>query len=54
MTGIPAMMMLKWMEVPTVSSFHLDYARLAPQFRLGAVDLGFTRTADRRVDQERL
>ncbi len=43
MTGIPAMMMLKWMEVPTVSSFHLDYARLAPQFRLGAVDLGFTR-----------
>ena len=43
MTGIPAMMMLKWMDVPTVSSFHLDYARLAPQFRLGAVDLGFTR-----------
>lgn len=43
MAGIPTMMMLKWMEVPTVSSFHLDYARLAPQFRLGAVDLGFTR-----------
>lgn len=43
MTGIPTMMMLKWMEVPTVTSFHLDYARLAPQFRLGALDLGFTR-----------
>ncbi len=43
MTGIPTMMMLKWMEAPTVTSFHLDYARLAPQFRLGALDLGFTR-----------
>ncbi len=43
MTGIPTMMMLKWMDVPTVTSFHLDYARLAPQFRLGALDLGFTR-----------
>ncbi len=43
MTGIPTMMMLKWMGAPTVTSFHLDYARLAPQFRLGALDLGFTR-----------
>ena len=43
MTGIPTMAMLKWMEVPTVTSFHLDYARLANQFRLGALDLGFTR-----------
>ena len=43
MTGIPTMMMLKWMEVPTVTSFHLDYARLANQFRVGALDLGFTR-----------
>ena len=42
MTGIPTMLMLKWMDVPTVTSFHLDYARLAPQFRLGALDLGFT------------
>ncbi len=42
-TGIPTMAMLKWMEVPTVTSFHLDYARLAHQFRLGALDLGFTR-----------
>lgn len=42
-TGIPTMAMLKWMEVPTVTSFHLDYARLARQFRLGALDLGFTR-----------
>ena len=43
MTGIPAMAMLKWMDVPTVTSFHLDYAQLAKQFRLGAIDLGFTR-----------
>ena len=43
MTGIPTMMMLKWMAVPTVTSFHLDYARLASQFRVGALDLGFTR-----------
>lgn len=42
-TGIPALGMLKWLEVPTVTSFHLDYARLASQFRLGALDLGFTR-----------
>ncbi|MCY3781389.1 MAG: glycosyltransferase family 1 protein [Chloroflexi bacterium] len=43
MTGIPTMAMLKWMDVPTVTSFHLDYAQLARQFRLGALDLGFTR-----------
>ena len=43
MTGIPTMAMLKWMDVPTVTSFHLDYARLANQFRLGLLDLGFTR-----------
>ena len=43
MTGIPAMGMLKWMGVPTVTSFHLDYARLAKQFRIGLFDLGFTR-----------
>ncbi|MDE2820679.1 MAG: glycosyltransferase family 1 protein [Chloroflexota bacterium] len=42
MTGIPAMGMLKWMGVPTVTSFHLDYARLAKQFRIGLFDLGFT------------
>jgi glycosyltransferase involved in cell wall biosynthesis len=43
MTGIPTMGMLKWMEVPTVTSFHLDYARLANQFKVGSIDLGFTR-----------
>ena len=43
MTGIPAMAMLKWMDVPTVTSFHLDYARLANQFKLGLLDFGFTR-----------
>ncbi len=42
MTGIPTMGMLKWMGVPTVTSFHLDYARLAQQFRIGLFDLGFT------------
>ncbi len=35
MAGIPAMAMLKWLGVPTVASFHLDYARLAGQFGLG-------------------
>ena len=43
MIGIPTMAMLKWLGVPTVTSFHLDYARLARQFRVGALDLGFTR-----------
>ena len=43
MTGIPTMGMLKWMGVPTVTSFHLDYARLANQFKVGLFDLGFTR-----------
>ena len=43
MTGIPTMGMLKWMAVPTVTSFHLDYARLANQFRVGLIDLGFAR-----------
>lgn len=43
MTGIPTMGMLKWMEVPTVTSFHLDYARIANQFKVGLIDLGFTR-----------
>ena len=43
MTGIPTMGMLKWMDVPTVTSFHLDYARLANQFKVGLFDLGFAR-----------
>ncbi|MCY4071771.1 MAG: glycosyltransferase family 1 protein [Chloroflexi bacterium] len=43
MTGIPTMGMLKWMGVPTLTSFHLDYARLAKQFSIGLFDLGFTR-----------
>ena len=43
MTGIPTMGMLKWMGVPTVTSFHLDYARLANQFKVGLFDFGFTR-----------
>lgn len=43
MTGIPTMGMLKWMDVPTVTSFHLDYARIANQFKVGLIDLGFTR-----------
>ncbi len=42
MAGIPTMGMLKWMGVPTVTSFHLDYARLAKQFRIGLFDLGYT------------
>ena len=43
MAGIPTMAMLKWLGVPTVASFHLDYARLARQFSLGGLHLGWTR-----------
>ncbi len=43
MLGIPAMAMLKWLGVPTVASFHLDYARLSPQFRIAGLSLGLTR-----------
>ena len=43
MAGIPTMGMLKWLGVPTVTSFHLDYARLAKQFRVGFIDLGVAR-----------
>ncbi len=43
MTGIPALFMLKWLGIPTLTSFHLDYARLAGQFRIGAFDLGLAR-----------
>jgi len=42
-TGIPTMAMLKWMQVPTVASFHLDYAQLAQHFRIAGLDMGFTR-----------
>ena len=42
MAGIPTMAMLKWLGVPTVASFHLDYARLAGQFSLGGLRLGWT------------
>ena len=41
MTGIPTMGMLKWLGVPTVTSFHLDYARLVQHFRIGQLNLGF-------------
>ena len=43
MTGIPTMAMLKWLGVPTVASFHLDYARLASQFQLGGLRLDISR-----------
>ncbi len=43
MTGIPSMAMLKWLGVPTLSSFHLDYSRLARQFKLGPLNLAVTR-----------
>ena len=43
MTGIPTMAMLKWLGVPTVTSFHLDYAGIANQFKVGPLSLGFTR-----------
>ena len=43
MTGIPTMAMLKWLGVPTVASFHLDYARLASQFQVGGLRLDVAR-----------
>ncbi|MCY4146765.1 MAG: glycosyltransferase family 1 protein [Chloroflexi bacterium] len=39
MTGLPTMAMLKWLGVPIVASFHLDYARLASQFQVGGLGL---------------
>ena len=43
LTGIPSMAMLKWLGAPTLASFHLDYARLSRQFRLGPLNLAVTR-----------
>ena len=43
MTGIPALAMLKWLGIPSLCSFHLDYARLASQYRLGPLHLGMAR-----------
>ena len=43
MAGIPTLAMLKWLGVPTLTSFHLDYARLANQFRIGPVNLRHSR-----------
>ena len=43
MAGIPALGILKWLGVPCVASFHLDYARLARQFHVGGLSLGVTR-----------
>ena len=43
MAGIPTLAMLKWLGVPSVASFHLDYARLARQFHIGGLTLGLTR-----------
>jgi glycosyltransferase involved in cell wall biosynthesis len=35
MIGIPGMMMAKYLGIPTVTSFHLDLARLAGHFHIG-------------------
>ena len=43
LAGIPALAMLKWLDTPTLTSFHLDYARLARQFRVGPFNLRHTR-----------
>ncbi len=51
MLGIPTLAMLKWLGVPTVASFHLDYARLARQFHIGGLHLGLTRPAINRLTQ---
>lgn len=51
MTGIPTMAMLKWLGVPTVISFHLDYARLASQFQAGGMRLDIARPIIDRLTQ---
>jgi glycosyltransferase involved in cell wall biosynthesis len=59
--GTPGLLMAKWLDIPTVASFHLDVSRVAHHFNLGfiepAMDL-FTRVvfnaADRALAPSRL
>lgn len=59
--GTPGLLMAKWLDIPTVASFHLDVSRIAHHYHLGfiepAMDL-FTRVvfnaADRALAPSRL
>lgn len=48
MIGIPGMMMAKQMGIPTLTSFHLDFARLVEHYNLGFIR-GLTDTMTRLV-----
>ncbi len=48
MIGIPSMMMAKQMGIPTLTSFHLDFARLVEHYKLGFIR-GITDTMTRLV-----
>lgn len=39
--GLPGFAIAKAMKIPTLVSFHLDYARLARHFHYGPINLGF-------------
>jgi glycosyltransferase involved in cell wall biosynthesis len=39
--GLPGLVMVKQMGIPTLISFHLDFARLAGHFKYGFINLGF-------------
>lgn len=39
--GLPGLMMAKSMGIPSLISFHLDFARLAQHFNYGPINLGF-------------
>ena len=38
--GLPGMLMAKQLGIPTVTSFHVDFARMARHFYIGPVNLG--------------
>jgi glycosyltransferase involved in cell wall biosynthesis len=39
--GLPGLLMVKHLNIPTLISFHLDFARLAQHFKYGPIHLGF-------------
>lgn len=41
--GLPGFAIAKAMKTPTLTSFHLDYARMAAHFNYGPINLGFLR-----------
>lgn len=51
--GVGGLMMAKWLDIPTVASFHLDLARLVHHFNIGFMEPvtdWFTRTVFNQAD----